>query len=192
LTVAAPNALRALRARTRTVHRELERRLPLLSTALDVDGYGQLLTRFALVQPPLESAIEDVLARHDHPAVADLDLPTRRKAPALRHDLAVLGIEVPAAMACAVPIRSVANAVGALYVTEGATLGGAVISAHVRQSLGSGVPAAFFESYGAGVPAQWAAFRRAATSLLTSDDEVAAAADTAAATFDWFAAVLAP
>jgi heme oxygenase len=165
-----------LRQRTAPAHEALEDRLDLLSPALDVARYGDVLVAMASVYDALEPAIAA--------AAPTLDLAGRRKVPALRADLAALGRPFPAAHPIP-PIEREADALGALYVTEGATLGGALISAHVREVLPA-APRAFFEAYGADVPLRWSEFRATARALLTTPDDLeraAAAADAVFATF---------
>ena len=171
--------LLTLRRRTADAHEALEDRLDLLSPGLDVERYADVLVMMAGIYAPLELAVA-AAARS-----APLDLARRRKVPALRADLAALGRSFPAAREIPA-IAGRAGAIGALYVTEGATLGGALISSHVRATLGPRAPRAFFEAYGADVPLRWSQFRAAASALLTAPADVERAAATAAAVFTTF------
>ena len=80
-----------------------------------------------------------------------------------------------------------------MYVLEGATLGGAVISRNVRAvlHLGPHNGASFFASYGADVGANWKAFCEALERGLTDDASRGEAAEIAIATFTLFEACMA-
>ncbi|MET0144039.1 MAG: biliverdin-producing heme oxygenase [Ilumatobacteraceae bacterium] len=180
--------MRTLKQRTHHAHRELEDRLDLLSPALDLGRYGRLLQGFATMHAPLEDAIGRQLEAQPD---AGLDIDARRKVPALRADLDALGLAFPAPGAViAFDLR--AAALGALYVTEGATLGGTLIAGHLERTFGPAVPHAFFSSYGRDVPARWAEYRHAARRLLRTREDVETAADAAVATFARFRQALAP
>jgi heme oxygenase len=117
----------------------------------------------------------------------------RRKTPLLEKDL--LFLDLPERELRALPqcqklptVESEAQAFGCLYVLEGATLGGQIISKYVADKLGyeSERGATFFMSYGAEVRAMWCAFCQALREYATAhdaDDEVVAAA---VDTFDKF------
>jgi len=144
-----------VRQATAASHARLETRLDVLGRLADPDARRALMARFY----GLYHGIEDALGAALSP-VAALDYDARRKAPALRRDLAVLGVE-PAAGELAVPPRldSVAHALGYQYVLEGSTLGGQVIrrDAHARglglEGLG------FFDVYGPETGNRWRSFR---------------------------------
>ena len=69
---------------------------------------------------------------------------------------------------------------GALYVFEGATLGGQLISRHLEEKLGmrDGVGYRYYRSYGADVGRRWQEFRGLLLkqSMAGSDDAIVAAA----------------
>jgi heme oxygenase len=185
LPVDAPTTgpMLALRRRTADAHRALEDQLDLLSPDLDIGRYADVVVMMAAVHAPLEPAIAAALPSS---AAALVGLNRRRKLPALRADLAALGRPFPSAVDLP-PIEGPAAAVGALYVTEGATLGGALIAAHVAGVLGTATPLTFFRAYGADVPLRWSQFRAAAPALLTTGGEIETAAETADAVFATFA-----
>jgi heme oxygenase (biliverdin-IX-beta and delta-forming) len=151
-----------LKEATGIAHRGLEARLPLLDKGLTVTQYRLLLRSFYGFYVPLESAMEACPI----PALR-ADLACRRKSWWLLNDLLSLGEshqaigilplchEIP-------PITCQADLLGALYVVEGATLGGQIILKSLRRSLGrqADQQVRFFTSYGAQVPQMWAAFLR--------------------------------
>ena len=151
-----------LRAETQPVHRRLETELDLLGPGLTVARYRAVLELFHGYHAALEPRLD---AWHrTEPGHLDLDWPRRRKLGLLRADLAVLGVDARSLPVCpTVPaLRGTAEALGALYVVEGATLGGQVIVRSLR--AGGQVPVAatgFFGSYGAEVGRLWRDWRRA-------------------------------
>jgi heme oxygenase len=174
-----------LRRRTSAAHAALEARLDLLAPTLHRARYADLLQRFALAQPGLEAAVADALGPELAAGRCD-------KAAALRADLRDLGVAIPAPLVPDVVIDSVAAGMGALYVTEGATLGGALIAGHVAATLGPDTPCRFFTSYGGDVPARWAELRAMVHEVLVTPGDVDRAAAAAVDVFVWFDAVLVP
>lgn len=181
-----------LRAETRAVHRRLEDELDLVGPGLTVGRYRSVLELFhgyyAVLEPRLDSW---------HRADPLLDWPRRRKLQRLRADLAVLGVDARSLPVCPdVPVLpGTAEALGSLYVVEGATLGGQVVVRTLRD--GGQVPAAatgFFASYGAQVGPLWRDWRRTTETWVGDDgaraDAVVAQALLTFATLrDWLAPV---
>ena len=106
--------------------------------------------------------------------------------PWLRADLGALGRPLPAPVSFRLP--SFGEALGAMYVVEGSTLGGRTIVPHVRRALGSAVPTAYFSSYGDRTMPMWSSFRRRFGELVATSDDLLAAARGAVRTFDLFTA----
>ena len=154
-------ALAPLRSGTRDAHERLESRLRRELLSETAVSYVDVLSRLLGVYAPLESRLESQL-QHHWPA---LDLVARRKVPLLRADLADLGLTrqmIAAVPQCAyvpAPVSS-AEALGCLYVLEGATLGGKVILRAVAASaLRDGRRGgAFFGAYGSLVGQRWREF----------------------------------
>ena len=90
------------------------------------------------------------------------------------------------------PLTSLAGALGALYVSEGATLGGNVIAPHVRSVLGPDTPVDFFAPPGVDVVLRWATCRRMLDRLLVTAADRDEASAVAVAVFERFAEVLGP
>lgn len=154
-----PSIADQLRERTRAEHDRIELALDWEARAGDRAAYADWLARlrafYAVWEPALATAIAD-------PALTD----PRRKLSLLDQDLAALGSGAAAAApAPAYPFSTRAEALGAFYVLEGATLGGQVIAAHVRRQLGHA--AAFHGSYGKATAAMW---RDVGTALETMVD----------------------
>ncbi len=139
----------------------MERLLPVLDPGLSVEEYRRLLERLYGFHAPLEAHLAALSEWQE----AGFPLGPRLKCPLLRRDLLGLGlspIELSALAGCdALPqLDSFPRALGCLYVLEGATLGGQVISRHLAR-LDPEIAAhhAFFRGYGARTGAMWLAFR---------------------------------
>lgn len=176
----------ALKASTRPAHQRLEARLDLLARVRDLESYTAVLAAMRGFYAPLERALVDA------PVLAGVlpDLAGRRKLHLLDADLADLGVDGSGLPECGeLPIlETTPRALGAAYVVEGATLGGAGISRHVRATLPDPAPRAcrFFAPYGARTGAMWLAFR--ATLEATHADRtdvLTGAAETFAALEAW-------
>lgn len=156
--------LTLLKDQTQHLHDRIERTVDLPSRLGSVDSYMELLARFYGFYAPLEER----LAALDGYESVGLDLAERQKAPLLRADLAVLGWSrrsVDALPLCpALPaIGGIPEALGCLYVMEGATLGGQIIRRQAAARLGVGPSSgcSFFCAYGEQVGPMWRAFRAA-------------------------------
>ena len=176
--------MKALKAATAETHERLEAGMRMdehLATARD---YRHLLTAFYGLYQPLETALEPLA----HQVLEDW--PTRRKVPRLEQDLDKLGLDEHAVsklpQADVFPITKHEQAFGCLYVLEGATLGGQLIT---RRLGDLAVPSGFFSSYGSEVGPMW---RRFGHQLGAREDldstEVVEAANATFSLFDsWFA-----
>jgi heme oxygenase len=149
--------LAELRTATRAAHDRLESRLDVLSRCRTTTEYAALLAGFRSVYAPLEQALD----RSPLTTAAVPDWPQRRKTGWLDADLRELGAPTPVLPAGPAP-ASEAEVLGAVYVMEGATLGGALVVRSLRAAFLDPPPHRFFASYGARRGAMWAAFRRSA------------------------------
>ncbi len=154
---ARPAILDLLREQTRAAHERAEATLPLLDPALSRARYRQILAAFwgfhAALEPRLR-AVEGL----------GLDVEARRKLPLLESDLRALGGDAAhLPVAHDVPrVDGVAEALGVMYVLEGATLGGRVISRHLAsRGIGPETGGAFFAGYGEATGEMWKAFAAA-------------------------------
>jgi len=159
------------------------------------DGYVSLLARFHGFYGPLEERLA-VVAGLD---ALGLDLRDRRKAPLLRADLVSLGMTSHALADLPVCDRvpslpSLSEALGCLYVLEGATLGGQIVRREVQRTYGFTPDAgcSFFASYRERVGAMWNEFCEAVSLHTARNPEaegplVEAAMETFAGMDDWLA-----
>jgi heme oxygenase len=159
----APVATRMQRLReaTRNAHMRIEGALPLLDPKLSRTRYIGVVARFygfySVVEPRLLSAAGA--------NAGQIELGRRAKLPLLALDLQALGssaARIAALPCCAdVPLTvTPSQALGVLYVLEGATLGGQVIGRNLRAGLGldSSNGAAFFGGYGDETRLMWRLF----------------------------------
>ncbi len=176
-----------LRQATSVRHAALERQLPLLHPQLSREHYCQFMARFLGYYAPLEARLLTLPWWQD----IGFDYTERYKTPRLMRDLLALGV-APHTLAtaprceCFPAIDTLSQALGCLYVIEGATLGGQVITRHLKANLGltptSG--AAFFDGYGAETGARWRTFTTMLNTFSDTSDELDPIIDTANRTFE--------
>ncbi|HEX8429996.1 MAG TPA: biliverdin-producing heme oxygenase [Longimicrobium sp.] len=175
---ARPPILDLLRARTSDAHERVENALPLMNPELDGATYARVIARFHAFHAALEPRLAAV------PGVdgLGLDLDARRKIPLLERDLRVLGKAATEGAPAIPEVGSVAAALGCMYVLEGSTLGGRVISRHLATlGIDPGSGGAYFSGYGERTGEMWRAFSDVIGSFADenpgSTDEIVAAAD---------------
>jgi heme oxygenase len=183
-----------LKEATRPHHEAVEARIDVFRAGRTLEGYRRVLERFLGYYEPAEAA----LARVPGWEAVGLDLDERRKAPLLRRDLLALGLDdrgIADLPRCRrLPeLTGLPEALGAMYVLEGATLGGQYIRKRVESDFGLGPDSgcAFFSSYGDRVGPMWKSFGAAAESFATTPEIEDAVVRSAVATFEaidrWFA-----
>jgi len=158
--VGAPTLLEALRTGTALLHVALEKRLPFFCERLDAEWYARLLKAYYGFYQPMEAALYESALIPD-----GFDQVLRVKTPTLVSDLHALGLDNPTINAlprcCALPpLDTPAACLGALYVLEGATLGGQVLRREMAQRLGLDASngGAFLNVYGAETGRRWKDF----------------------------------
>jgi heme oxygenase len=187
-----------LRLRTATAedHRRVETALDLMDPTLDRDR----LTAAMSVLHGFWAAAEAGLARwaDGHPGDAALvDWPQRRRAHLYEVDLRALGARVDPTEPVLPDVADTDEALGRLYVLEGATLGGTFIDRHLATLPAlSDVRLRAFVPYGERTGAMWHAYRRATRTHTAgagdADRVVRAASDTFAALARWVRAARRP
>ncbi len=186
VVVSSPDVLVELRAATGARHHRLETLLD-LTGPLPLERYAAVLRGFLAFVRPWEAQVLAALPERLHAWWAP-----RRRAGLIADDLAALGLPAPderAPEALALRFHTAAEVFGSLYVMEGSTLGGQVISAHLRQSLALTPEhgGAYFHGHGRNTGAMWKDFLAQLRREAGSDP--AAAARAAVATFDALIAV---
>lgn len=151
-----------LKESTRGQHEALESVVDVMNRSLTSEGYKSLLVKFYRFYSAIEPRLPD-----GEMLEAGLDIRPRLKTQLLEADLKYLGVAPSSTSPWAgIPkTRNAAEAFGAIYVMEGATLGGQVITRHLTQHLGLTPEqgGAFFNSYGREVGPMWKAFGAAVT-----------------------------
>ncbi|MEI8209163.1 MAG: biliverdin-producing heme oxygenase [Methylococcales bacterium] len=162
-----------LRNATGPLHKRLETNLNLLSPSFSRMDYLRLVRAFWGYYRPLEASLIGVPELHDWLP----DIAMRSKLPLLAADLKALGVdgdvldrlsichELPAC-------TDLTTALGCLYVLEGSTLGGQVISRHLKDlfNLNAENGAAFFTGYGEQTGSMWQTFK-AVLMVATVDED---------------------
>lgn len=163
------SVLSRLRLETRGEHDAVERVLDLMGTGLTREVYCRQLERFYGFYGPLEDALQiRCVLSGDHAGGATSQLPTLlprlKKTAHLQRDLRYLGVETADLLLCSnlPPLETEAQVLGCLYVIEGATLGGQMITRHVRDTLGitPSTGGSFFEGYAGDTGKMWQAMRQ--------------------------------
>ena len=176
----------ALRAATAEAHERLHH-LPafaaLAAGGLDRAAYADLLGRLLGFHEPMEAALAACLGD----AAFGLDLRALRRAPLLHGDLDTLGASAALPRAPTPEFASPAAAMGALYVTEGATLGGRLLARGLDRLLGPGAAGRRFLLAGTDPsrPA-WRDVRAAIDRCAASPGALAAMTDAARSAFAGF------
>jgi heme oxygenase len=181
--------LPALKAATADHHMRVEAAMPSLDELATPAGYAAALRALHAFHATWEPALWHA------PGLAALGLhaAARRKLPALERDRAELGIEAARPGPPAPPQPDTAAARGALYVLEGATLGGRVIQRRVAGPLGLTPErgGAYYHGYGADTGARWNAFGDAVRAYVSAQGGegrvLAGAVACFAALEDWLA-----
>ncbi|MBV9824090.1 MAG: biliverdin-producing heme oxygenase [Alphaproteobacteria bacterium] len=148
-----------LRSQTHSSHDALEQTLDLLRPPLEKARFTAVLSRFYGFHSVWEAAIAA------HPAIAAFAR-DRSRLPLLRHDLMALGLSdreisrLPLCDDAAALARTEASALGSMYVVEGSSLGGRLISRGLAEQ--PWLPATgltYFNPYGDRTGAMWQGFK---------------------------------
>ena len=149
-----------LRAATALAHARLEAAIDIGAHCTDRGAYRGLIARFLGIYAPLEAALGEV-----DWAALNIDFAVRSKVGWLIEDLTLLGLgrediaSLPRAQRLPT-IKCPADALGVLYVMEGASLGGQIISRQLETQLAinRSTGGRFFSSYGSEVGDKWRAY----------------------------------
>ena len=194
---ALPSVLSRLRLETRSEHEAVERVLNVMG-ALTHNTYRKRLVQFYGFYSPLEAALQTRCAKQSNSCSLEnsrlpMLLPRLHKSLLLRQDLSHLGITAADLAQCRAlpPIRTPTEVLGCLYVLEGATLGGRMITEHIQATLGitPTTGGSFFDGYAGQTGRMWNAMRQtllsAAVDAQAENTMVASAVATFAAMRNW-------
>lgn len=163
--------LAQLKARTVHQHQQTEDTVDLMREDFSLDDYKNLLKRFYAFYKSYDEKLRESLAQNPFDFYGE----ERFNTPRLTADLKSLGMsdkeisgietfgDLPA-------LDSPEKTFGSLYVVEGSTLGGQVISRHLKQKFGfdESNGAAFFSGYGKNTGKMWNDFRAAITEFASN------------------------
>ena len=175
-----------LKKRTLSVHMGLEKKLVArIRNIRTITDYTDLLKLMYGYYKPLQDRV--------HPHIEDFLISNgsdTRKAENILSDLAELAgkdcTDIP--VCCKLPqVETQASSLGALYVTEGSTLGGQIITQMITKQLGIGdrVGFSFFNAYGADTLYRWQNLK-SIINRSRNEQEENEMIDTAVATFSTF------
>jgi heme oxygenase (biliverdin-IX-beta and delta-forming) len=173
-----------LRSSTEQQHREIESLIDPMKNFSSLEVYKAHVLKSWTFYCPLEAE----LAHLDWTAVG-IDFTSRRKTPLLEEDLRILGVPRPQPEENKQPLdwTNLDFALGCLYVLEGATLGGQMISRHLATlDIGPANGGLFFNGYGAKTGEMWKSFQASATAYCVTDDQIGEAVSGAKSTFGRF------
>ena len=185
-------ALTALRSRTQEVHKKLETRVSLDWFGASRGNYIETLRTFLGVWEPFDLRLLEAAEM----IPSELTLNERLRSHLIKDDLLKLGLssseidEIPR-VGSLVPLKSRAEALGALYVTEGSTLGGQMISKKIAEiGVLADSGASFFTGHGADTVTYWRKYCCELETLLSTEEEIEEAVAEATRTFqkvyEWF------
>jgi heme oxygenase len=177
------DVLHRLRTATAGDHRRVEAALDLMHPALDPDQLARAMTALHGFWTAAEAGLDGWARRH--PGDADrLDWSRRRRAQLYASDVAELG-GTPSEERPPLPaVGGTDEALGRMYVLEGATLGGTFIDRHLSTLPAlSGVRLRAFTPYGARTGAMWHAYRCATRAHVAGAGNADRVVDTACQTF---------
>ena len=196
-TPVLPSVLTRLRLETRSEHEAVEQVLDLMGV-LTNNTYRQRLVQFYGFYSPLEAALQARCSIESNSCSLEVSqmsmlLPRLHKSLLLRQDLHHLGVSTAAMAQCRTlpPIQTLAQVLGCLYVLEGATLGGRMITEHIQATLGitPTTGGSFFDGYAGQTGRMWNAMRQTLLSGAVDAQAENAMVASAIATFtclrDW-------
>ena len=173
-----------LKSDTEQQHREIENLIDPMKNFVSLVAYKAHLLKSWRFYRSVEADLDSL----DWSAVG-IDFALRRKTPLLEHDLKVLGVFHSPAEHCKPMLErtTLDFALGCLYVLEGATLGGQIISRHLMKlGIGRENGGLFFSGYGAKTGEMWKSFQVSATHYCITENQIDDAVGGAKSTFAKF------
>jgi heme oxygenase len=179
----AADVLQMLRTGTAAEHEAVERALDLLDPDLDRGRLVEVLSLLHGFWLAAEAGLDAWAATFPDDADA-VDWSRRRRAPLFAADLAALGAEGPSDGPELPALRGTDEALGRMYVLEGATMGGTFIDRHLGSLPGlADVRLRAFTPYGSETGAMWHVFRRVTRERVADGGDAAAVVASARVTF---------
>ncbi|WP_316803341.1 biliverdin-producing heme oxygenase [Pedobacter nototheniae] len=179
-----------LRTETAEKHKELESLMfvnEIMANSLSISNYKKLLTINYIIHQKLEHKL---IAQLDAAVAGKLEMDKRVKLPALEKDLHYWKIDTDTLpdlnFEIFAPANHTAEILGALYVLEGATLGGNVIKKHILANpefKNDAAGLSYYGVYGEELGAKWKTFVTLLNESVAEAD-YAKCVNSANATFD--------
>ncbi len=161
----------ALRNHTSGAHRAVERSLDLPGAIKDFEDYRRWLARFFGIYYPIEDALGGFTQWEEW----NIPFEPFGRVKNLSSDLTAMSLPIETVeLASALDIPQFSNfaeAIGALYVLEGSSLGGRFILLDLAKRLGQAIDGAdsFFAGHGAQTGQRWNTFKKSLDSYLSRD-----------------------
>ncbi len=161
----------ALRNHTSSAHRAVERSLDLPGAIKDFEDYRRWVARFFGIYYPIEDALGGFTQWEEW----NIPFEPFGRVKTLSKDLTAMSVQierVELASTSEIPqLSNFAEALGALYVIEGSSLGGRFILSDLSKRLGQAIDGrdAFFAGHGAETGQRWNAFKTSLDHYLSRD-----------------------
>jgi len=174
----AGRALDRLREETSAAHGALDETLQIVDRLSATDQRVGLLAGYHLLHLETEIKVASFLG-----GIADLDFYARRRSSLVARGLGSLGQSAFADGTASLDIHTSAEALGALYVLEGSSLGGRVILKELKRRGASLAGLGFLDPYGPDTGERWRSFLMILERELNSCEQKAEAVKGALRTF---------
>jgi heme oxygenase len=173
-----------LKSGTEQQHREIETLIDPMKNFASLEAYKAHLLKTWTFYRTLEADLAALAW-----TTVGIDFVSRRKAPLLEEDMRFLGVPHSPTEERKQPLDRINLdfALGCLYVLEGATLGGQIISRHLAKlGIEPENGGRFFNGYGPKTGEMWKSFQTSATTYCVTDDQIGEAVAGAQSTFRKF------
>ncbi len=160
-----------LKVETAASHKDTEKTLHFEKTISSKESYLKLLKGFYGFYLPVE---KDLLKFGGEFEAMGIQIRQRLKSDLLTQDMRSLGLnETSAIKVCpSIPrISSLASAMGVLYVLEGSTMGGQIISKKLREALILETDKSFHNPYGKETMPMWMGFKGALDKVKANEED---------------------
>lgn len=176
-----PAVMMTLKESTMDLHKEIEQYMPVFRPDFDVSKYQELLGKMYNFYSSFERNLKNSLASE---GVSEF-YNDRFKTPRIEADLQSLNANPTAQAVSDLPtIDSLPAIAGALYVIEGSSLGGQIISKHLHENLKlQPDQIQFFGGYGPLTGKRWQEFQKWVGALDFNEEETKVAVASARDTF---------
>jgi heme oxygenase len=155
----------------------------IMGGSLTLEEYGLLIEKNYILHAVLEAALTE-----SNLIPEELELTARAKTKSLEADMTLLERPFPVLPVPAISYKTAAEALGAMYVLEGATLGGAYIYKALQRNpviapLGE---FNYYTVYGDKIGPNWKAFQEGLLKHVNTKEQEDEAIESAKQTFDFF------